>query len=71
MKFGNVFEGNAPLIRLITIRRLLVIISSGKHEPTWNIPGPLHSAEEQPGGELADVVDADHVVGSHLNLNVN
>ena len=29
---------------------------------TWNIPGPLHSTEEQPGGELTDVVDADHVL---------
>lgn len=30
-----------------------------------NIPGPLHGAEEHPGGEFANVLDAHDVVGLH------
>ena len=33
-----------------------------------DVPGPLHGGEEDPGGELADVVDTDHVVTRHLDL---
>ena len=33
-----------------------------------DVPGPLHGGEEDPGGELADIVDADHVVTRHLDL---
>ena len=46
-------------------------ISDVDDEPTWNVPGPLHRTEEDPGSKLTDVVDPDHVVGSHLNLRVN
>ena len=36
-----------------------------------DVAGPLHRREEDAGGELTDVVNADHVVGSHLNLAVS
>ena len=35
-----------------------------------DVASPLHGAEEYPRGELANVVDANHVVGSHLDLSV-
>ena len=35
-----------------------------------NVSGPLHPVEEQTRGELADVLDADHVVGSMLKLGI-
>ena len=35
-----------------------------------DVASPLHGAEEYPCGELANVVDANHVVGSHLDLSV-
>ena len=34
------------------------------------VTSPLHSAEENPRGKLANVVNSDHVVGSHLDLSV-
>ena len=35
-----------------------------------DVAGPLHRREEDAGGELADVIDADHVVGGHLDLAI-
>ena len=36
-----------------------------------DVASPLHGAEEYPRGKLANVVDSDHVVGSHLDLSVS
>ena len=35
-----------------------------------DVPRPLHGREEDPRGKLADVIDANHVVGSHLDLSI-
>ena len=36
-----------------------------------DVPRPLHGREEDPRSKLANIIDADHVVGSHLNLTIS
>ena len=47
------------------------LVSQLQLREAGDVAGPLHRREEDAGSELADVVNADHVVGGHLDLAVS
>ena len=46
------------------------LVSHLKLREAWDVARPLHRAEEYPRCKLANIVNSDHVVGSHLDLSV-
>lgn len=42
------------------------LVGDGQLREIRDVPGPLHRAEEQTGGQLTDIVDAHRIVGPAL-----